>query len=332
MRLELRYLRPVLVLAIALAPGLPRIRRRGPAGIPADPRGAEHEQAFRSGIRTPLRWRASACPRRCSPSSVATRCWSTSVPKGSVRSVTSATTCPCPSRFSRPSSQAASQPHLIFYCSCPAEELALEAARVLIEAGDHKVAVLVGGFDAWRAAQGPVEMGRTWNEAFRVDDVPTGWGRPRSTPCAADTHVMPRWRPTARRAAASPAYRTAPQSDSAVFPSTSILGCVAAGSWCSTPWCAPSGWVAERSSSSPPKTPRARSSRCRSLRPIRWRARGNGMTSRSGGVPTEAQQVLIGLSLIGAGQVWLDDVKLVAPEGNGLPRVRLVVTNSGFEE
>jgi rhodanese-related sulfurtransferase len=107
---------------------------------------------------------------------------------------------------------------LIFYCSCPAEELALEAARVLIEAGDHKVAVLVGGFDAWRAAQGPVEMGRTWNEAFRVDDVPTGWGK---TPVdtmrcryALDAKV-------ASHGAASgciTCVRTAPQSDSAVFP------------------------------------------------------------------------------------------------------------------
>jgi hypothetical protein len=52
----------------------------------------------------------------------------------------------------------------------------------------------------------------------------------------------------------------------------------------------------------------------------------------TGMVPPQAQHVLIGLSLIGAGNVWLDEVRLVAPEQGGLPRVRLVVQNPGFEE
>src|SRR5262249_20209199 len=66
---------------------------------------------------------------------------------------------------------------LLFYCSCHAEETALEAARLLIQAGGTRVAVLVGGYDAWRAAGGPTQADATWEEIFRPDLPPAGWGR-----------------------------------------------------------------------------------------------------------------------------------------------------------
>ena len=44
---------------------------------------------------------------------------------------------------------------LVFYCACPAEELALDAARAVLKARKvARVAVLVGGYDGWRAAGG----------------------------------------------------------------------------------------------------------------------------------------------------------------------------------
>jgi rhodanese-related sulfurtransferase len=222
---------------------------------------------------------------------------------------------------------------LIFYCSCPAEELALEAARVLIEAGDHKVAVLVGGFDAWRAAQGPVEMGRTWNEAFRVDDVPTGWGK---TPVDTLRCRYARDAKVASHGAASGCITCVPDSSAVGFGGFSqhvdprlcrgrlvVLDAmvrterVGRGAFLFIAAQDASGKIIAMSQSPPDSLAGT------------WEWHD---VQVQGGVPTEAQQVLIGLSLIGAGQVWLDDVKLVAPEGNGLPRVRLVVTNSGFEE
>jgi hypothetical protein len=52
----------------------------------------------------------------------------------------------------------------------------------------------------------------------------------------------------------------------------------------------------------------------------------------SGVVPPNAVKVLIGVSVITSGRLWMDDVRLVAPEAAGLPRLRLVVDNPSFEE
>src|SRR5262249_33247596 len=67
---------------------------------------------------------------------------------------------------------------LVFYCSCPAEELALEAAQALLQSdADADVAVLVGGYDAWRAAGGDIDIPATWEQVFHVTDPPAGWGK-----------------------------------------------------------------------------------------------------------------------------------------------------------
>src|SRR5262249_8563307 len=66
---------------------------------------------------------------------------------------------------------------LVFYCSCPAEELALEAAQALLQSdANADVAVLVGGYDAWRAAGGEIDIPSTWEQVFHLSDPPTGWG------------------------------------------------------------------------------------------------------------------------------------------------------------
>jgi hypothetical protein len=51
-----------------------------------------------------------------------------------------------------------------------------------------------------------------------------------------------------------------------------------------------------------------------------------------GWAPPGAAYVLVGVTLLGTGEVWLDDVRLVAEAERGQPRVRLVVQNAGFEE
>ena len=66
---------------------------------------------------------------------------------------------------------------LVFYCSCPAEEAALDAARILLARGSVKVAALVGGYDGWRAAGGAIQVDETWEEVFHVDRPPSGWGK-----------------------------------------------------------------------------------------------------------------------------------------------------------
>jgi rhodanese-related sulfurtransferase len=221
----------------------------------------------------------------------------------------------------------------IFYCSCPAEELALEAARLLIKSGHSRVAVLVGGFDAWRAAHGPIETGQTWENVFRVDDVPTGWGKTPidTTRCryARDVNVV-------AHGAASGRITCLPDSAAVGFAGFSqridprlcrgrivVLDAlvrteqVGRGAFLFVAAQDAAGKIIAMSQSPPDSLAGTRE----------WRD-----VQVQGGVPPSAQNVLIGLSLVGAGRAWLDDVRLVAPEANGMPRVRLVVANAGFEE
>jgi rhodanese-related sulfurtransferase len=45
----------------------------------------------------------------------------------------------------------------VVYCTCPSEESSLRVARALSETGHPRVFALRGGFDAWVAAEYPVE-------------------------------------------------------------------------------------------------------------------------------------------------------------------------------
>jgi rhodanese-related sulfurtransferase len=222
---------------------------------------------------------------------------------------------------------------LIFYCSCPAEELALEAARDVIQAGNRRVAVLVGGFDAWHAASGPVEMAHTWEEVFQVEESPAGWGK---TPIDSMRCRYGRDAAMAAHGAASGRISCVPDSVAHGFAGFSqridprlcrgrmvVLSAavrteqIGRGAFLFIGAQDAEGKFIAMSQSPPDSLAGTRG----------WRE-----IEVQGVVPIQADKVLIGLSLVGAGRVWLDDVRLVAPEANGLPRVRMVVANPGFED
>jgi rhodanese-related sulfurtransferase len=46
---------------------------------------------------------------------------------------------------------------VVTYCSCPADEASIEAAKILMDAGFTRVRVLKGGWRVWLKANGPVE-------------------------------------------------------------------------------------------------------------------------------------------------------------------------------
>lgn len=224
-------------------------------------------------------------------------------------------------------------PRAVFYCSCPAEELALEVARRAMRAGRIDVAVLVGGYDAWRAAGAPFAVDATWEETFRVDAEPSGWGKQPAD--SADCHYA-RDTTQAYRGSASGCVRCA--EDAARRGLAGLIqridvGEVAGRQVTLTAMVRSRGvtgiaflWVgAEDASGRMIAMTRA------DRDPIRgdseWHA-----AAVTGGIPSNAKKLLFGVSLGGAGQVWLDDVRVAAEEDGSMPRVRLVVENAGFEE
>jgi len=46
---------------------------------------------------------------------------------------------------------------VVTYCSCPADEASIEAAKILMDAGFKRVRVLKGGWRVWLKANGPIE-------------------------------------------------------------------------------------------------------------------------------------------------------------------------------
>ena len=223
--------------------------------------------------------------------------------------------------------------HPVFYCSCPAEELALEVARRAMRAGRSDVAVLVGGYDAWHAAGAPVAVDATWEDTFRVDDPPSGWGK-----MPADARAVRYARDTtaAYRGGASGWVHCAGDSTrrglagfiqrvdvgacagrmvtlSAMVRSKNVTGIAFL-------------WVGAEDANG-----RTIAMSRSDHDPIRgtgdWHA-----ASVTGGIPSNATKLLFGLSVGGDGDVWIDDVRVVAEEAEGLPRVRLVVENAGFED
>lgn len=61
---------------------------------------------------------------------------------------------------------------LVAYCTCGAEEVSLEAAMLLVEKGFTRVAVLTGGYPAWKEAGLPVEA----DEETAEQPAPTAGG------------------------------------------------------------------------------------------------------------------------------------------------------------
>jgi rhodanese-related sulfurtransferase len=222
---------------------------------------------------------------------------------------------------------------LVMYCACPAEEEALDAARVLLRAGDAQVAVLVGGYDAWRAAGGPTQVDATWEEIFRVDAPPAGWGK---TPVdtmrcgyALDDSVAVRGRASARitcrpdtTARGFAGYTQRLDARALKGRPVSLTAMVRAdkierGAFL---------WIGAED---------AEGRFMRVTRPDQdmivgtqdWRA-----SIVNGVVPPNAVRVLIGISVVTSGRVWMDDVRLVAPAATGLSYLRVVVENPSFEE
>lgn len=220
----------------------------------------------------------------------------------------------------------------VFYCSCPAEESALEAARIVLREGKPRVAVLVGGFDGWRLANGAVQVDAEWEQVFHVDDPPSGWGKtPVDTSrCRYTRDVQAAYRGTASacisclHAADARGFagfsqrldargmRGVPLTLSAMVKSEKLEQRAFL-------WIAAEDAQGRTMPISPPDGA-----------PITgttdWHA-----VQAAGVVPNDAVNVLVGISLVTSGRVWMDDVRVVA-DAPGRPGVRVVLQNHGFEE
>jgi rhodanese-related sulfurtransferase len=234
-----------------------------------------------------------------------------------------------------PSKQASLQgeKRLIFYCSCPAEELALGAASAFMEHGYNNVGVLVGGYDGWKAAGGPVQVDATWEQAFRVSSSPIGWGK---TPIDTTRCTYSRDGKAAAGGKSSGCIVCRPDSASRGF----------------------AGFTQKLDAANLKGRRVVLSAMVRSENVLRiafiivGAESGDGRVvalSRGDGdpitgthdwrtaeldvlVPDDAAKVIFGVTLVGAGTVWLDDVKLMATAEPGKPAVNVVVVNPSFEQ
>ena len=223
---------------------------------------------------------------------------------------------------------------LIFYCSCSHEEEALAAARAMPRPDDARIAVLVGGFDAWRRAGGPVRNEATWEGVFRVVDRPTGWGK---TPTergrcryARDSTVAAAGRssgcvtclPPDSGATSLPGFSQRADAVTLVGRVVTLTAKLrtegvdgAALLWLGT----------EDEQGKLMSFARSDSIAVIGTRP--WTS-----VSLQIAVPGGAKLLDFGLQLIGAGRAWMDDVTLVAEPGARKPGAKIAVTNPGFED
>jgi rhodanese-related sulfurtransferase len=221
---------------------------------------------------------------------------------------------------------------LVFYCSCPQEEVALEAAHLMQAAGNPRVAVLVGGYDAWHAAGGAIEVDATWEEEFRVDAPPIGWGK---TPEDSMHCRYARDRDVAFQGGSS--GRIECELDTTARGFAGLIQRVDAKplrgrevtftAMVRSEMVAPFGflWVgAEDADGKMIAMHRAET-------PIKGTQDWH-MATVSATVPKAAVRVLVGLNLAGQGGLWIDEAELVANEAPGLPRTRVALKNSGFEQ
>ena len=222
---------------------------------------------------------------------------------------------------------------LVFYCSCPAEELALDAARLLLRAGDQRVAVLVGGYDAWRAAGAPIRVEASWEAVFHVQDPPVGWGK---IPVDAARCRYERDETTAAKGATSARITCVPSPDARGFAGyvqrvdaaklrnrrVTLSAMVRSEGVERSAFL----WIAAEDSLG---------------RSISLTAPDDGSVSGSTDwrpaqvsavVPPVAVRVVVGFSLTTSGRVWIDDVRLVAAAEPGLPQRPITLENRGFEE
>jgi rhodanese-related sulfurtransferase len=222
---------------------------------------------------------------------------------------------------------------LVFYCSCPAEELALDAARVLLRAGNTRVAVLVGGFDGWRAAGGPVTVDASWEAVFHVQDPPVGWGK---IPVDAARCRYERDEGTAAKGGSSARITCVPNPEARGF--AGYIQRIDAAKLRNRRLTLSAMLKSEGVERSAFLWIAAEDSLGRS---ISLTAPDDGAVSGStdwrsaevsGVVPPVAVRVVIGFSLTTSGRVWIDDVRLVAEAEAGLPQRPITLENRGFEQ
>ncbi len=221
---------------------------------------------------------------------------------------------------------------LVFYCSCPAEELALDAAREMMRGGEARVAVLVGGYDAWRTAGGKFQVDATWEETFRVDESPVRWGK---TPVDTTRCRYVRDGTVSFRGGSSGRISCVPVAESRGFAGFSqrVDASRLRGRTVSLSAMVRSDKI-ERAAFLLLAAEDAQGRVMPLTSPEADPVTGTGdwrqvkVTSK---VPPDAARLIVGISLMTAGRLWIDDVRLVAEEP-GLPSVRVVIENHGFEE
>jgi len=222
---------------------------------------------------------------------------------------------------------------IVFYCSCHAEELALDAAGVMIQAGNSSVAVLVGGYDAWRAAGGPTEVDATWEETFRVMAPPSGWGKTPidSTRCryskdgkvaakgSASGHITCRADSAARGFAGFTQKLDAKSLQGRAVTLSAMVRSQDVGRAAFLLIGAEDAAGRMIAVYRSDKDPIAGTQDWRSV-------------EVAGAIPPAAVKIVIGISLVGSGQVWFDEVRLAAPEDPEHPALDVAIVNPGFEE
>ena len=222
---------------------------------------------------------------------------------------------------------------LVFYCSCPAEELALDAARLILRAGNPRVAVLVGGYDGWRAAGAPVKIDASWEAVFHVQDPPVGWGK---IPVDAARCRYDRDETTATKGGSSARITCVPNPAAKGF--AGYVQRIDAGKLRNRTLRLSAMVRSEGVERSAFLWIAAEDSLGRS---ISLTAPDDGSVSGSSDwhpaevsavVPPVAARVIVGFSLTTSGRVWIDDVRLVADAEPGSPARPITLENRGFEQ
>lgn len=242
-----------------------------------------------------------------------------------------------PMRFDRVKDEGSRLPKdklLIFYCACAHEEEALEAARHMPHPDDPHLAVLVGGYEAWRRAGGKVVTEATWEGVFRVVDAPREWGK---TPTEHGRCRYSRDSTVAAAGRSSGCVVCAPPDSGATslpgfsqrLDAAPLVGrIVTFSAMVRTEHVQGAAllWLGTESAQGRLMS-FARTDSIAVTGTQRWRPVAIQLA-----IPAGAERLDYGLQLIGAGKAWIDQATLTEEASAGKPRKRLAVLNPGFEQ